>query len=413
MQMIKKIWVLTVALFMMIFAGGWLFFLESEVNGPIPQYVFQTITADSCRSRTITWQTKVVEGMQQINYRVQPDGEEQSQEVLGIPLATGEEPMLIYTVTLTNLEPGKVYQYQVGSKNNWSDWYTFKTPSVDSNAFKTLIFGDSQSIDYSVWAQTAQGAWRRNQDAAFFINMGDLVDIGSHYPQWQAWFDGGAGMISNIPVAAISGNHENYLPGGTYTPARLYLQLFHLPDNGPTGLKQQAYSFDYGKVHFVALDSQAEELANFQPDLIAKQIKWLDNDLEQTKQPWKVVIVHRSMFKNSKEGDLNEIGKHFVPVFDKHKVDIVFTAHIHTYGRTPPLIAGKLATAKQKGTIYISTGRSGNIAGEDTVQKYFEKVFDGCLVQPNYLVLEAESDYLTITNFCQDGTFVDSVELNH
>lgn len=45
-------------------------------------------------------------------------------------------------------------------------------------------------------------------------------------------------------------------------PRRLYLNLFDLPLNGPEGLQKQAYSYDYGDVHFSVIDTQQEELSS-------------------------------------------------------------------------------------------------------------------------------------------------------
>ncbi|SDG43287.1 hypothetical protein SAMN05216584_10554 [Selenomonas sp. WCT3] len=52
--------------------------------------------------------------------------------------------------------------------------------------FQCLIFPDSQSSDYSDWEHWAQEAAWRNPEAAFFVNMGDIVDNGEDHTQWQA-----------------------------------------------------------------------------------------------------------------------------------------------------------------------------------------------------------------------------------
>lgn len=411
MIVIKKLWLIVGLVGVALLVGGWYFLLEEEIYGPSPQYVLQTITGDSRSSRTVVWQTEPTEVVQKLVYREGDAGEEVTLQAQAQPLATGAEAMSVYAVTLRNLKPEIAYQYKVGGKENWSDWQALRTEETVPQEFKALIFGDSQSENYGVWAATAQNAWQRNSDARFFVNMGDLVDIGSHYAQWKAWFDGGAGMISSIPAATTSGNHENYLPGGAFSPAQLYLEFFRLPENGPAGMKGQAYSFDYGDAHFVALDSQEEELAQFQPELIERERAWLEADLKSTQKPWKVVIIHRSLFENNREGTLNALGKRLMPVFDRFQVDVVFTAHIHTYGRSDPLIAGKPVKGNARGTVYISTGRSGDKTWEQSKQKYFERVFDHCLDQPNYLTLEVAANRMKITNFKQDGRLVDAVEL--
>lgn len=54
----------------------------------------------------------------------------------------------------------------------------------DGGTFKTVIYPDSQSADYTGWSKLAAKAYELNKDAAFFISMGDLVDNGQDEYQW-------------------------------------------------------------------------------------------------------------------------------------------------------------------------------------------------------------------------------------
>ena len=104
----------------------------------------------------------------------------------------------------------------------------------------------------------------------------------------------------------------------------------------------------------------------------------------------------------------DDLGKAFVPIFDQYHVDLVFTAHIHTYGRTTPLLGGN---AFDKGTLYISTGRTGDKTWPESIRKPTEIVFDAALDMPNYLTLETTDNTLKVTNVKQNGTLVDEVVL--
>ena len=402
----KKLWLL--GLLTIFIATGTYFTFGEKLVGPTPHYIAQTITADSQTSRTIAWQTTPSTVDQFLEYKEANASQSTLLVANSQKLTTNAEDMTLHCVTITALKPGTTYDYRVGSHNNWSDWQKLTTESLDTSSFKAIIFGDSQCSDYTVWKQTAQTAWSKNKDAAFFINLGDLVDIGSHYDQWKSWFNGAKSMIDIIPVVPLSGNHENYLPGGTFSPAFLYLELFNLPMNGPDDLKGQSYSFDYGNAHFSILDTQAEELDKFQPDLITKQRAWLEKDLNSTTKPWKIVLMHRGVFSYPDVANLNDLGKAFVPIFDQYHVDLVFTAHIHTYGRTAPLLGGNIA---DKGTLYISTGRTGDKTWPESIRKPTEIVFDATLDMPNYLTLETTDNTLKVTNVKQNGTLVDEVVL--
>ena len=56
-------------------------------------------------------------------------------------------------------------------------------------------------LDYNVWRKTAAYAYSHDPEAAFFINMGDLVDNGEQYSQWRSWFRGVSGLLPQILVA--------------------------------------------------------------------------------------------------------------------------------------------------------------------------------------------------------------------
>lgn len=188
----------------------------------------QVITADSTTSRTFMWQSDYAEDKPVIEYRKAGDDD----TLMQLPASSDAfsddgVTTYIHTATVTGLEPGTAYEYRVGAGDKRSSWQTFHT--AQGNDFKALIFPDSQSSDYSVWAATAQPAWQRNQDAQFFINMGDLVDNGQDHYQWNAWFDVVNDMIARIPVVPLLGNHETYNKDWKVRMPEAYLHLFALP----------------------------------------------------------------------------------------------------------------------------------------------------------------------------------------
>lgn len=213
--------------------------------------------------------------------------------------------------------------------------------------------------------------------------------------------------MPQIPVAPISGNHENYSLQWKPYRGDLYLNLFDLPLNGPEGLQKQAYSYDYGDVHFSVIDTQQEELNEWKPELIASQVSWLERDLAASDKKWKIVLVHRNLFRYQ-DGRPNELGSALFPVIDRGNVDVVFSAHNHTYGRSAPFKNGNVAS---QGTIYISSGRSGDKTWAGSRAKPQEVAFDGVLDQPNYMKLTVNDGKLTVTSLKQDGKLIDTVTL--
>lgn len=188
----------------------------------------QVITADSTTSRTFMWQSDYAEDKPVVEYRKAGD----DTTLMQLPASSDAfsddgVTTYIHTATVTGLEPGTAYEYRVGAGDKRSSWQPFHT--AQGSDFKALIFPDSQSSDYSVWAATAQPAWQRNQDAQFFINMGDLVDNGQDHYQWNTWFDVVSDMIARIPVVPLLGNHETYNKDWKVRMPEAYLHLFALP----------------------------------------------------------------------------------------------------------------------------------------------------------------------------------------
>lgn len=189
----------------------------------------QVITADSTTSRTFMWQSDYAEDDPVVEFRKTGDDD----TIMALPASSDAfsddgVTTYIHSATVTDLTPGTAYEYRVGYGDKRSSWTPFHT--AEGSSFKALIFPDSQSSDYSGWASLAQAAWQNNQDAQFFVNMGDLVDNGQSHYQWNAWFDAVGPMISRIPVAPLMGNHETYNTDWKMAHARsLYAPLCPAP----------------------------------------------------------------------------------------------------------------------------------------------------------------------------------------
>ena len=66
---------------------------------------------------------------------------------------------------------------------------------------------------------------------------------------------------------------------------RAYLNYFDVPSNGNVTFDRRYYSYDYGDVHYVVLDTQLYESNHednhdtHHPDLYDVQVQWLRQDL--------------------------------------------------------------------------------------------------------------------------------------
>jgi len=377
------------------------------------EHITLTWVGDPQTTQTITWQTDVSNLSGQVQYAPEVEAKvfpANSKSLMGgvEELSTNWGKVNIHSVTLTGLKPGTTYIYRLGGEGDWSEPRRFTTSATHVTQFKFLVFGDSQSVNYSMWRSTIHQAYQANPDAVFFTNIGDLVDVGQDYAQWKGWLEAAQGVVDIIPVMPVTGNHESYTPEGRFSMPVLFTAQLKLPLNGPEGLKGQVYSFDYGDVHFTMLDSQEGEERGFVPAMLDMQKTWLENDLASTHKKWKIVCFHRPPYNNKGNGANENIRGAFVPILDKYHADIVFTGHDHVYAHTYPLHGGAVVNSPAEGTIYVATGRSGTKTYQDVLAKGWNEFFYNPLDEPNYLTVEVRGDNLTVKAFKQSGTLIDN-----
>ena len=378
----------------------------------------QVITADSSVSRTVMWQSDAEEKDAFVEYRAAKDENaaiQTQKEHINDKFTDNGKTTYVHTVILKNLKPGTEYEYRLGYGNRRSQWYRLNTAQVHNN-YKALIFPDSQSAKYKVWEDVAMPAWQRNRDARFFITMGDLVDNGEHAYQWNEWFTRIGPMSTRIPAAPVLGNHETYTMDWKVRVPQAYLHYFQLPEGAPEAYKNQFYSFDYGDVHYVVLNTQMREMKDFYPNLLQDQLAWFKADMEKSKKKWNVVLMHKDVLrygfltrKTPREEGFSEEGKVLMPLFDKYKVDVVLTAHLHTYRNRGHIYDFKRDT---KGPLYILTGVAGDVRYPNLWKRHSLDV--AIAPQPetnNYMVLEASADRLRFSCYLPDGTKIDEAEV--
>ena len=290
------------------------------------------------------------------------------------------------------------------------DWHELK-PS--GGRCKAIIFPDSQcGGDYYTWGNVAHGAFERNPDANFFVNVGDLVDNGEDSAQWADWFTQVEKFTPDIPFAPVMGNHETYSRDWKVRQPVAYLNYFAPPDNGTGNFSRRFYSFDCGAAHFVILDSQWDELG---AEIIDAQKAWLRADLQASNKPWKVAFIHKDVLQyringrpERREG-FSDVGEHFMPLFESLGVDAVFTAHLHTYRNRGRL---KNFTEDETGTLYILTGLSGNVRYDGLwIDHALDKFVAPQPETDNYLTLEVDAQALTVKCFLPSGELIDETTL--
>jgi hypothetical protein len=378
------------------------------------RYIRQIITPDSHTSRTIMWQTDALPA--QAAVLIRPAGSGPAQEIPAQSEAFEDDgtSCLLHTASISGLAPGTAYEYCLADGHHTSTWLPLHTED-EAAACSALIFPDSQSNDYSGWQALARQAYARNPQADFFVNMGDLVDNGEDHKQWEAWFEAVAPLISAIPVVPVMGNHETYDENWKVRLPHAYLRGFAVPGNGEPAFNRCYYSFDYGPVHFAVLDTQWDEMEGFCPGLLAAQLQWLPEDMQQSSKKWKIILLHKDVLqyriasRPERQEGFSDVGQAFMPLFDQLGIDLVLSAHLHTYRNR-----GHIKNFKKSGAgpLYILTGVAGNVRYPGL---WTDHALDETIApQPetdNYLTLDANTSQLRLRSFLPDGSLIDDCSL--
>ena len=380
------------------------------------RYIRQIVAQDNSTSRTIMWQSDSSEADAVIEYRLA--GSENTQTIGATDKVFTDDgsTTYIHEATLSGLTPNTKYEYRVGYSNDRrSDWYSLET--AGASVYDVLIYPDSQSGDYSQWEEIVKSSALRNPRTALYISMGDLVDNGEQAYQWRTWLNSIKPLSANVPLATTLGNHEMYTLDWKMREPYAYLNYFDVPPNGNETFNHRYYSYDFGDVHYVVLDTMLYESNHednhdtHHPDLYDVQVQWLRQDLAANTKKWTVVLMHRDPFQYAfnrpganRDVGFNEEGVLFMPIFDAFNVDLVLSAHLHSYRNR-----GHVRNFERdaSGPLYILTG----IAGDARRPNWKEHPLD-VYVAPdreknNYMTMTVTPNKLIVKAFLPDGTQLD------
>lgn len=252
-----------------------------------------------------------------------------------------------HSVHVHGLESDTIYEYSVGdgTERGMSPWKTVRTGPRSGGDFALMYLGDPQ-CGLERWGKLLADAHKRRPDVGAILIAGDLVDRGNERTNWDHFFLRAAGVFARVPVMPSVGNHE-YLDQGP----RLFRTFFDLPQNGPYDIDTDlVYRFEYADAFVAVLDST---LAVSDSSMARKQAEWLDAALANTRRTWKLVMFHHPVYASHPTRENPGLRDAWVPVFDRHHVDLVLQGHDHAYLRTYPMRGNQRVASAREGTVYI------------------------------------------------------------
>lgn len=356
----------------------------------------------------VNWYTEEL-GAFEIRYGAKQGEEEPAAYVTSLMARKkgGVKGVYCYTAQISAPAAGEKFVYRiegVGS-NDASAFYTYQTPQA-GNDFNFLFVGDPQigaedtTEDTARWEKALEKGLELAPDAAFLISAGDQVDSGNEERALQQYMGfRSPAVLKELPVAVIRGNHDG--------KTSLYERQFDRDE------EEMEYSFLYGDVLFIALDSMAASLE--------QQAEFLRKTVEKYPAEWIVVIMHYSLFsEGSHAGDSGIIRarSHYAPIFSELGVDLVLAGHDHGYSRSfymnGPEPTEKAEGEKLPGEVLYLTG------GSSTGSKFYDATEQGAGYaaftledqRPVITAISVKDKVMEIKTFdVSTGEEIDSIEL--
>jgi hypothetical protein len=312
-----------------------------------------------------------------------------------------------HVVTLGMLSADTTYYYAVGTATtvlaggDAQHFFITAPPTGVAKATRVWVLGDSGTGNADAQAvRDAYHAFTGGTHTDLWLMLGDNAYPDGTDSEYQTkLFDIYPVTLRKSVLWPAIGNHDA-ISSDSGTEAGPYFDSFTLPDDGqaggPSSGTEAYYSFDYGNIHFIVLDS-----ADSDPSEGSAMLLWLAADLSMTVQDWIVALWHHPPYsKGSHDSDnLQDSGGRLVamrenvlPILEANGVDLVLCGHSHNYERSflldghygdsttlaPAMLldggSGRLAVdgpyvkptsgpAPHQGAVYTVAGSSGQITG--------------------------------------------------
>jgi hypothetical protein len=246
---------------------------------------------------------------------------------LPIVLATVGAAVLLVAIAIVARYPRQVYSHLT----HWKGGPRTRVPYRQDDPPPRVRIAVAGDIGHAGPSLDATGAAVARLGAP--VPYDALLLLGDHaYPRGdpkqldRTVFRPFAGVLdSGTPLLAVLGNHD-VLDG--HGDAQLHA----------LGQPARWWARTFGDLLLVGLDSN--------PPVPDAQLEFLEHTLATTTARWRVVALHHPPYSAGYQGSHHATRDLFAPVFARHRVQLVLSAHDHDYQRSRPI----------DGVTYIVTG---------------------------------------------------------
>ncbi|CAA0094811.1 Alkaline phosphatase [BD1-7 clade bacterium] len=249
-----------------------------------------------------------------------------------------------HEVRLQGLNPATRYFYKAVSNEQvmaqGAETY-FETSPVPGTREKIRIWAIGDAGTANANQRAVYNAYQAHTGDTYtnvWVMLGDnAYGDGTDDEYQRAVFDMYPQLLRQAVVWPTIGNHDAHTSDSA-TQSGAYFDIFSLPKQGeagglPSGTEAY-YSYDYGNIHFVVLDSAESSRMPW-----GDMMRWMEADLQASDAEWTIAYWHHPPYtKGSHDSDwelqLIQMRKVANKMLERYGVDLVLSGHSHSYERS-------------------------------------------------------------------------------
>ncbi|KAA9340223.1 metallophosphoesterase [Adhaeribacter soli] len=256
-----------------------------------------------------------------------------------------------HEVRVNGLVAGTRYFYRIGSTSQalqgaYSNQFKTAPMPTSTDKVRIAVFGDC-GLDASGSQAATLNSYLKHvgsNPAEILLLLGDnAYDSGTDGEYQKNFFKPyGSTLLKNHIIFPTPGNHDYGVQSSRSDP---YYKIFSMPAaaecGGVASGTKAFYSYDWGNIHFISLDSYGTESPGSTRlyDTLGTQVQWLKKDLAANTKKWVIAYWHHPPYSmgthnSDTEDQMVKIRQNFIRILERGGVDLVLCGHSHVYERS-------------------------------------------------------------------------------
>ena len=245
-----------------------------------------------------------------------------------------------HEILVSGLTANTTYYYAVGENGGQivggdAEHYFITSPTTGSTqTVRMWMLGDAgKKTQEQRDVRDGYYSFIGNNHTDMIVQIGDnAYEDGLDSDFQLGWFENMyEDVLKNTVVWPNTGCHDLVFGANS-----AYWDIFTMPTNGEAGGEPSGteyyFSYDYGNVHVISLDSEDSDRS-----VGGDMLTWLEDDLAANTQDWTIVVYHHAPYVgpgSDTQTKCIQMRENALPILEDAGVDLVLGGHFHNYHRT-------------------------------------------------------------------------------